>query len=52
MHLYLSGSRSNTGRSRSDCRGQRRERRSLPSGRLGAYLTTSRREVPPAREVG
>ena len=36
-----------TGRSRSDCRGQRRERRSLPSGRLGAYLTTSRREVSP-----
>ena len=24
-----------------------RKRRSLPSGRLGAYLTTSRREVPP-----
>ncbi|ERL05770.1 hypothetical protein HMPREF1986_02328 [Oribacterium sp. oral taxon 078 str. F0263] len=25
-----------------------RKRRSLPSGRLGAFLTTSRREVPPA----
>ena len=34
--LDLLTGRSNTGRSRSDCRIQRRERRSLPSGRLGA----------------